>query len=477
MTSEDLSILLQMGGVLLDNGDFQGSLAAFDAALAIDPASKIALAGKARSLILAGRSDEGLRYLEHAARQHQDDPDMWQLLGNIALAEGQGGKAAEAFAVCQRLTGSSTETLLKLALSHYLALDLKRATGFVDLALLDDPNNADARTWKNKLGSIDSRHKMLVEVGRSHCRAGRFQQGADLLKQALEAGDSYDARLYLGKALLALGEIEGSLRELEAASVMNPEDPEGSISLAMAYAVSGRLDDAERIYRRVSKRHPDNLEALLGRAEILLGRNDTAAATEAIGRALKLAPGSPEAWLLRARALCARSKFSEARACTDHAVYLDINSALTWSTGAGILEACGELPLSRIYSEMAHRLAGGPAGKPVARELQLGELSSEAAKLGAVLSTNSEYGWAYAERAVLYQVLDEPERALYYLDLMLESRPDDVDVLCQHGGALLSLRRYADAVKSFQRALDVDPGNERAKRGVAIAREGLQTNE
>ena len=254
--SEDISILLKMGGVLLENGDVQGSLSAFDAALAIDPASKIALAGKAQSLIGAGRSDEGLRYLEHAARQHRDDPDMWQLLGNAALAEGQGGKAAEAFAFYQRLTGSSSETLLKLAVSHFLALDQKRAIDFVDLALLDDPNNAGARTWKEKLDSIDGRHKMLVEVGRSHCRAGRYQQGADLLKQALGDGDSYEARLYLGKALLALGDVDGSLRELEAASAVKPEDTEGSISLAIACSVSGKMDEAERIYDRVSKRHP-----------------------------------------------------------------------------------------------------------------------------------------------------------------------------------------------------------------------------
>lgn len=479
MTERDeLQPLLEMGGVLLEGGDGQGSLAAYDAALALAPTNQQALAGKAQCLLALGRREEAVRYLDHAARHHQDDPALWRLLGVASLAAGQGAKAAESFARLQRLAGASVETYLGLAVSHFYAMDREHALSYVDLALLESPESSEAQAWKENLGRLRDKSSLLIGVGRSHCRAGRYSQGLDLFKQAVELKDTAEARLYLGKALLALGQPDEAGIHLRVALDKDPDNQEALLGMAAVFSLLNQPSEALHLLDQVLAVNPDDVDALLGKSESLLSSNKLAEAAKNVERALQLAPSDSEAWMLRAKVTLALGKVVETRVYVDHSICLDIESPRMWQAGGVVLQSSKDKALSALYCAMAGRpLRRGSVVRSIGPSTELGDVSTEAALLGAFVSAHPECSQAYQERATIYEALGELDRSLYYLELMLESRPDDLDVLCQHGGTLLSLRRYRDAAKSFQRALDIDPGNERASKGAAIAREGLQANE
>ena len=477
MGASNITALLEKANTLLQAGDNQESLAAYDSVLALTPNNKEALLGKAEALLSLYRPDEALRYLNHTTRYYPDDEKAWYLLGTTALSMGQGKPALDAFSNYQRLNGASADCFLKLAMASYFNLDLDKAKDFIDLALLEDSQSEEASLWKEELEEIEDQHSLLVEVGRVHCQEGRYEEGLKLLTQSLEIGDSFAAHLYTGRTLSALNKYQQAIPHLEIALERAQDGPEALLDLANAYFYTGQNKEASEFYDRVLSLDPREIEALVGKGRVLMTAGDPEAALNYIEKAIALAPSRPDIWLLKAQVIKSLGQLYEARLCADHAIALGSQEPISWAIGADTLWVNGDKALASKYLEMVKSLAPEEEiPETRASEEKLKEISSEAADLDSFVIKHSEYIHAYHDRAAIYDILDEPGRSLYYLDIVRKRWPEDEDepLACKRGILLFNLGRVAEATECFRQILEKYPETRVAQEGLRVSEERLE---
>ena len=476
MDINDVPTLLEKANSLLQKGDMNESLAIYDSALALAPTNKESLVGKAEVLSRLSRSAEAARYLDYATRNYPDDEKIWYFMGTTALAAGQGDLATRAFSNYQRLVGASTDNFLNLAAASYLNMDGDQAKSFVELALLEDPHNQGAKLWQQKLADIKDKQSLLVDVGRAHCRAKRFEQGLELFTQALELKDSFSARLYTGRAFSALKRFEQAIPHLQAALEMELDNQEVMNDLAMAYRFADQKQQAEQVYDRILELNSSNTNALLGKGQLLFQANNMETALENVNQAINTAPIRPDAWLLKAQLLQTQENLCEARLSADRAINMSMSSPVSWAVGANILLSDHKRALSDLYMTMARHL--NRSQQETNHQLSgdgLEEVSAEVGDLDAFLLDHTEYMHAYHDRAAIYEALDELDRSLYYLDIITQKWPEEEDerLICRRGVMLLNLGRHREAQDCFQKALEAYPESEAVQQGLTIAKERL----
>jgi len=81
----------------------------------------------------------------------------------------------------------------------------------------------------------------------AYSRTNRLPQAINECEKVLAVlPEQYGTNLLLGRVLLRSGKAETALPRLSKAASLRPQAPEPHLSLAAAYAMLGRDDDAER---------------------------------------------------------------------------------------------------------------------------------------------------------------------------------------------------------------------------------------
>lgn len=238
--------LIARGDELLAKDRAGEAFEAYDSALDLDATDTSVLLRAGMALLQSGAAHEAYLYLDQAQRRAGGDAEVWRLMGAAALAGGQGELARAALESCREAGGEVTaDTLLDLAHAAYWDLDVSGAIGYAREALDLDPASEEAQRWIGKLEGFTTDHALLVDVARAHCRQGRFGTGAELFVAALEVGDSFEARLYGGRAMLATGRPRNAVALLQAAVDMRPDDAEAAADLEAATTILGDIVPSE----------------------------------------------------------------------------------------------------------------------------------------------------------------------------------------------------------------------------------------
>jgi tetratricopeptide (TPR) repeat protein len=179
-----------------------------------------------------------------------------------------------------------------------------------------------------RLGGANEALGRWDEAGKSYERAEELN--------ARERKPLSDPLAGLGRVRLAQGRVADAVAVLERARGLDPENADVHAALAAAYARSGRKDESERARLAagdLQDRHgfPDAIASemrqegvsykaleLLGSAALLGGNYEKALAS--FERALALRPNEVDAMLNKAQALCALNRFAEAEVLCDQAL-------------------------------------------------------------------------------------------------------------------------------------------------------------
>jgi tetratricopeptide (TPR) repeat protein len=467
--ASDVQILLEIAESLLGDGDPAGALQVFTDVLAAEPRNVHALVGKARALMSLDRDEQALRFLELATTAEPELAPSWMLLGTAALATGNGEAAARAFAQAQRLGVAPSESYLNLARAAYFALDLEKARDYAQLALTEDPGSEDARSWSEALGGIADYAAFLVDVGRAHCRRGRFETGLELLLRSLEEKETFAAHLFAGRALLALQRLAEAETHLNAALELQPRDVEVLNDLATTMAFAGRDTDALTTLDDLLAVDPENVDGLTTRARLLLRAGDTPAATPVIERLIATATERPDTWLLEAWRLKSAGRGKRARLATEHAVALDALNAPPWLEAGAILAELGDAAAAELCRARYLYLIEeeDTASRPDSGTLR--EVQVESRELDEMELKPDELAQAWRDRAIFYSALGELERAAMYLDRLVAELPqyETAEVAYQRGVLLMRLGDSERARAAFERALHIDASSEATRIALA----------
>lgn len=235
----DRTNIMEQADGLAQQGRPLEAFALYDDALEGSPADVELLSRASVALLDAGAQHESYLYAEQAKNAAQGDPEPWFAMAVAAVGGGQGELALEALAGYVGAGGQQDEAYHTVAsLAAYYDLDI---VGALEHARSASGYGEAAFGWTTRLEAITSDHQALVEVARSHCRSGRFGIGAELFVHALTLGDSYEARLYGGRAMLAAGRIDNAVALLVAAADMRPDDADVASDLEAARSIQSSL--------------------------------------------------------------------------------------------------------------------------------------------------------------------------------------------------------------------------------------------
>lgn len=218
-----------------------------------------------------------------------------------------------------------------------------RAQGFIDLALILLPRDpraalrvadaaiaADADAW----GGFAVKALALVAL----------EEPDDLPALADEL-----ARLTPARGLAALaraahhvltGDDAGAIPWLTEAEA--DQDPEILTRVAAIWFAAGRPSEAERVFRALAARMPDNVTAEIGIAMAAVQRRDYRLAEQALVRAIRLDPGRPAAFLQLADIYGRTARRGEARQAAERAASLGASALQVEAALAGRLAELAE---------------------------------------------------------------------------------------------------------------------------------------
>ncbi len=197
---------------------------------------------------------------------------------------------------------------------------------------------------------------------------------------------------------------------------------------AIALHRSGRLAEAEQLYREVLAADPRDFPArhLVGVIHAQQGRNEDA--LREIDAALALKPDDAEAHLNRANVLKVMGRSAEALAGYDRALDLKPGWPQAENNRGTVLRDEG------LYQDAL-------------------------AAYDRALAASPDYAEALNNRGIVLQDLKRPAEALECYDRALRRMPSFAAAFNNRGSALLDLRRFADALSCFDRALALRPGD------------------
>jgi Flp pilus assembly protein TadD len=257
-------------------GDFATAIRDYRQLLQMAPNLADARANLGAALVHLGRFDEAITEYRTALKT---DTNNGAIRMNLALAYYKKGDFRSSAAEFEALHDTQPS-------------DSRVATLLADCySKLGDDSRAIAA-----LAPIEQLHPDDLDIafvlGSALTRTGKAADGAALLERVGKGGNSADAYLLAGSALLKIDEKARALADLRVAMRLNPKLPGLLTELGIAEEGNGDDTSAEQDLRKALASNPDDFEANVHLGGILYTRRDLDGARIYIERALQLQPSS-----------------------------------------------------------------------------------------------------------------------------------------------------------------------------------------
>jgi tetratricopeptide (TPR) repeat protein len=240
--------LLAIANVQLVVERFDEAVATAEQVLEQHPGHPQALKLQANALYLSGRDDEAKDRLIRALQAAPKDSEAPYMLGRIYYQEQLYQHAIPQFERVLALHGDSYKALDNLGLCYRGLGESDRAAGYFLRAIDAAKRQKAPYGWP-----YSNMAELMIEQG-------EFDKAYSLAFQAVEADPESARHFFLaGRALLAMGRAENSLRWLQRATELDPADPASHYQLARALRQAGRPDEAQAAFekfREVRERTP-----------------------------------------------------------------------------------------------------------------------------------------------------------------------------------------------------------------------------
>ncbi len=221
----------------------------------------------------------------------------------------QSGRLADAEARCRAALERHPGDVNMQALLGALLIKLDRHTEAESLL-------------RDVLAAAPSFAKPAEDLGCLLMQAGRAAEAVPILERATRLDPALERAWFnLGKALAATGRGKDADAAYEKSFGLSPE--RRLMALAVEHQKEGRLEEAERIYRRALRENPRNVDALrlLALIAFQAGRPDDAEVL--LQKTLEIAPDFMLAILDLGRLYKDQDRFAEARALLDRALVIE----------------------------------------------------------------------------------------------------------------------------------------------------------
>jgi predicted O-linked N-acetylglucosamine transferase (SPINDLY family) len=244
---------------------------------------------------------------------------------------------------------------------------------------------------------------------------------------------------------------------------------------ALALHQTGKLEEAESIYREILRRHPDHSDALhyLGMVRAQSRHLDEAAGL--MRRALEINPKNEAAHSNRGNVLKALGRPEEALSSYEKAITLNPRSAEALNNRGAVLGDLGRHEEALVSYDLALSINPAYESALFNRGISLAALKRHQEALLSfdnVLATKPDHPEAQLKRSSTLLALRRFEDALAGFDQVSVAKPNDLELLFNRGVVLVEFKRYEEAIASYDRALAIKPDFVEVlnNRGIALYR-------
>ncbi len=225
---------------------------------------------------------------------------------------------------------------------------------------------------------------------------------------------------------------------------------------------SGRLAEAEAIYRELLQRHPGSADALFRLGLLLVQVGRLPEATEQFNAALLVAPNFAPIWRELAAVQMRLQRFEAAVPSYDRLLALQPDDPDAFNNrGAALLRL--KRPIDALASLDAALALRPDLPEALCNhgnaQLALGRVSEALASFDRALELRPNLAQAAFHRAEALERLARPQEALASYDLAIAAAPGLVQAHYNRGNLLQTLDRPAEAVASFDAALALSPAH------------------
>ena len=437
-TPEDIEALVARGAVLLASDDNATAQQAFEAALVLNPAHALALAG------LGSVEADGAANFEAALDAYARYVPAYL---DLASAQRIQGDAPAALQTLQRGAERVPDSItLKRAL-----IDETVRQGSPEDALsylqntLSEQNNPPANLYAlaGELPSDYATQALAI-----------VRQGRSIYPQ--------DAGLALAEAALLTQTGDNAAAEsvLNDARSFAPDDLRVLNQLAVAQAQQGKLDEARATLESAPQTN-NTVQANL--AQIYLEAGQIEAALEIIEPLLAASPQDAELYSLYGVALGRAGRYDQALNALDEALTIDPNLAQAEQARAIITQNQALTQGQRVdlEPEAASLFSSGLSA------LEAGEVSAAQTDFDRALEVQNSGILAFYQ-GYTRQLQGDLRNAVTSYEQALEDLSDSAPVLNNLGFAYFRLGRYDRAIEYLQRAIAADPENAEAQLNLGL---------
>ena len=249
---------------------------------------------------------------------------------------------------------------------------------------------------------------------------------------------------------------------------MSSRDEAQNLQLALSLHRSGRIAEAEKLYRKIIKWNPKQPVALHSLGIIEAGGGNLAEAARLMARSLSVEAGNIQFMQNYATVLCQLKQYETAAAVCVRGLQTDRGNVYLLYVLAGALLGQNKLQeaLSR-FDELLSRAPNHVAGITERGSvlLALKRYDDALAAVERAIAIDPRYAEAHLNRGTAYGRLRRHEEAIAAFDRALQLNPGLGNAWLGYGNVLSQLKRHDEALAAYDRVLSLTPNSAQAWAG------------
>ncbi len=328
-------------------------------------------------------------------------------------------------------------------------------------------DKADALTWVNKGDAL---------VGSS-----MYAEAIQCYDKALELNQRFqEVWNNKGLALARTGRYAEAIKCYDKALELKPDDEEVIYNKGIALAQLGQFPDAIANYDKLLEINPKDASSWCGKGDVLFESGNFEEALRAYDKAIEINPKDETVWNNRGLTLVKLNRFSEAIESYDKAIEINPAVEKIWSNKGLALVRMKQAEEKIDLQKTASSMPGGektesftedkPDEQPAILKPEVSEMKTDLIRVESEFKETEQ-----VELPVIESVKEaKPETSVEKPDLKGgEISKESLEHLVT-GNTLYSMGKYEEAIDSFDKSLQTDPGNATVwnNKGLALTRSG-----
>ncbi|KFF41978.1 MAG: tetratricopeptide repeat protein [Candidatus Atelocyanobacterium thalassa] len=302
-----LDDLLRQGRKYAENKDYQKAINAYKEASILDKNNAKIYSGIAYLYTQQKNYQAAAQYYRKALSIDLSNADFYYALGHSLANIGDNDNAATAYYYAVQLNPKSVKSYIGLGVVLLRKEDYDGAAEAYKRVIALDPNNPN----------------IFSIMGSSLLQQKEFKQAVKYLKNAVKQFPrNTELRLLLATALLQEGQIYSGKKELRIAEKIDPRNLKIQLKIAGILEVQNNLEEALKIYKRISYFNHKYSEAYMGIGRIQLAQKDFLGATITYTDLINIIPQNPLPYYYLGLTFKERERIKEAETALKEALQL-----------------------------------------------------------------------------------------------------------------------------------------------------------